>query len=72
MGLYDHFKMDDEFIQYLTEDFDRLKKREESWYIWLKNSTLFDKLRSYSRFQELLAKHRKLYEENLNKYKDIL
>ena len=72
MRLYDHFKMNDEFIQYLTEDFDRLKKREESWYIWLKNSTLFDKLRSNSRFQELLEKHRKLYEENLKKYKDIL
>jgi tetratricopeptide (TPR) repeat protein len=71
MRLYDHFGMYDEFIQYLHEDFERLEKLEESWYLWLKNATLFDALRPYPRFQEILEKHKQLYEENLKKYKDI-
>jgi serine/threonine protein kinase len=71
MRFYDHFGMDDEFIQYLQEDFERLKKEEQSWYLWLKNATLFDNLRTYPRFQEILEKHKQLYENNLRKYKDI-
>jgi tetratricopeptide (TPR) repeat protein len=71
MRLYDHFGMNEEFIQYLQEDFERLKKREESWYLWLKNATLFDKLRKYPRFQEILEKHQQLYEANLQKYGDL-
>jgi serine/threonine protein kinase len=71
MRLYDHFGMNDEFIQYLQEDFERLKKREESWYLWLKNAALFDNLRSDPHFQEILEKHKQLYEANLKKYGDL-
>jgi tetratricopeptide (TPR) repeat protein len=71
MRLYDHFKMNDEFIQYLREYFERIKKREISLYLWLKSAALFDNLRSDRRFQEILTKHKELYEENLRKYGDI-
>jgi serine/threonine protein kinase/tetratricopeptide (TPR) repeat protein len=71
MRLYDHFKMNDEFIQFLQEDFARRKKIEQSWYLWLKSAALFDNLRSDSRFQDLLEKHKQLYEANSKKYKDI-
>jgi serine/threonine protein kinase/tetratricopeptide (TPR) repeat protein len=71
MRLYDHFGMYNDFIKYLHEDFARLEKLEESWYLWLKNATLFDALRPYPGFQEILEKHKQLYEENLKKYKDI-
>ncbi len=71
MRFYNQFGMYDEFIQYLEEDFGWLKKREESFYLWLKNAALYDNLRPYPRFQQLLEKHKQLYEENLRKYKDI-
>jgi serine/threonine protein kinase/Tfp pilus assembly protein PilF len=72
MRLYDHFGMHEEFIRYLEEDFERIKKRDElSFYLWLKNATLYDNLRAYPRFQQLLEKHKQLYELNLKKYKDI-
>jgi hypothetical protein len=64
--------MHEEFIRYLEEDFERIKKRDElSFYLWLKNATLYDNLRAYPRFQQLLEKHKQLYELNLKKYKDI-
>ena len=71
MRLYNHFGMYDEFIQYLNVDFARCKKIEQSWYLFLKNHSLFDHLRSDPRFQEVLEKHKQLYEENVKKYKDI-
>jgi hypothetical protein len=40
-------------------------------YIYLKNHPFYDKVRSDPRFQEILAKHNKIYEENLEKYGDI-
>jgi TolB-like protein len=54
-----------------SEDFERKKKLEESWYLRLKNHQLYDFLRSDPRFQEILSKHKELYEENLRKYGDI-
>jgi hypothetical protein len=57
MRLYNHFGIYNEFIQYLQEDFERIKRTEDSWYLWLKYGSLFDNLRPYSRFQEILEKH---------------
>jgi hypothetical protein len=71
MRLYNHFGMYEEFIQYLIDDFERVEKLEESWYLWLKMDPLFDNLRAYPRFQQVLEKHKHLYEENLSKYMDI-
>jgi tetratricopeptide (TPR) repeat protein len=64
-------KMNEESIQYLNEDFERKKKLEKSWYLRLNNHILYDFLRPDPRFQEILAKHKELYEENLAKYGDI-
>jgi tetratricopeptide (TPR) repeat protein len=69
--LYLIFKMKEEAIQYLDEDFNRRKKRESPWYPFLKNMSVYDFLRSDPRFQEILAKHKEIYEENLSKYGDI-
>ncbi|MCK4560496.1 MAG: protein kinase [Calditrichia bacterium] len=69
--LYLLLKMREEVIQYLNEDFEILKKSEGSRYLWLKNQPLCDFLRSDPRFQEILATHKEIYEENLAKYGDI-
>jgi tetratricopeptide (TPR) repeat protein len=44
---------------------------KRSRYFSLKNHLIFDHLRDDPRFQEILAKHKELYEENLAKYGDI-
>ncbi len=71
LRIYLLLKMNEESIQYLNEDFERKKKLEESWYLRLKNHQLYDFLHPDLRFQEILAKHKELYEENLEKYGDI-
>jgi len=45
--------------------------QKSSLYYYLKNHPFYDNLRSDPRFQKILAKHKKLYEENLEKYGDI-
>jgi len=69
--LYLFLKMQDEVIQYLNEDFERCKNSQESWYPRLINFPLYEFLQSESRFQEIVVKHRKLYDENIRKYGDI-
>jgi tetratricopeptide (TPR) repeat protein len=65
------FNMVDEAIDYLYKDFENHKNSEYSIYFQLKNSKMYDFLRSDPRFQEILAKHKEIYEENLEKYGDI-
>jgi tetratricopeptide (TPR) repeat protein len=64
-------KKKEEVIKYLNEDFERVKKSQNSWYHWFKNHPAYEYLHSDPRFQEILAKHKELYEENLRKYGDI-
>jgi adenylate cyclase len=71
LRIYLILHMKDEVILYLNEDFERLKQSQRSQYHWLINDPRYDFLRSDSRFQEILAKHKELYEENLRKYGDI-
>jgi tetratricopeptide (TPR) repeat protein len=47
------------------------QETNRSYYLALKNLLIFDFLRYDPRFQEILAKHKELYEENLAKYGDI-
>jgi hypothetical protein len=44
---------------------------EENWslYLMLKNDPIYDNIRSDLRFKSVLAKHKKLDEENRSKYK---
>jgi hypothetical protein len=63
--------MKDEAINPLIKASDRKTIRDNSWYFILKTLSNFDNLRSDPRFQEILANHKKLYEENLKKYGDI-
>jgi non-specific serine/threonine protein kinase len=70
-SLHLFLKMKEEVIQYLNEDFERIKQSQGSYYLWFINYPPYDFLRADPRFQEILAKHKKLYEENLAKYGDI-
>jgi len=61
----------EEVIQYLNEDLNRIRKYQTTEYIEFKNKSTYDFIRPDPRFQKILAKHKKLYEENLAKYGDI-
>jgi hypothetical protein len=63
--------MKDEVILYLNEDFERINNAQWSWYLLFMNHQQYKFLHSDPRFQEILAKHKELYEENLRKYGDI-
>jgi serine/threonine protein kinase/Tfp pilus assembly protein PilF len=63
--------MNKEFFQKFTEVSEELLKSESSWYLFLNMHPFLDNIRSDPRFQEILAKHKELYEENLAKYGDI-
>jgi TolB-like protein/Tfp pilus assembly protein PilF len=69
--IYRLLEMSDESIEYLKEDFDRVKNVKSTWYLGLKYFPIYDFLRDDPRFQEILAKHKEIYEENLAKYGDI-
>jgi serine/threonine protein kinase len=48
----------------------RLRQISSRYYI-LKNNVFYNNLRSDPRFKEILAKHKEIYEENLENYGDI-
>jgi serine/threonine protein kinase len=58
-------------LEFLTNNFNRVKRLEDSWYLFMKNMPVYDFLRTDPRFQDILAKHKEIYEENLEKYPDI-
>ena len=63
--------MKNEFFQKFAENSEELLKSEASWYLFFKIHPFFRDVRDNPRFQEILAKHKELYEENLRKYGDI-
>jgi TolB-like protein/Tfp pilus assembly protein PilF len=63
--------MKDEAISLLYKYYEQNKESKRSWYLYYKYNPFYDNLRSDPRFQEILAKSKKLYEENLAKYGDI-
>jgi tetratricopeptide (TPR) repeat protein len=77
MSAFDKFRlhlflsMRDEVITYLHEDFERVKNTQESWYLYFMNYPQYKFLHSDPIFQNILAKHKELYEENLRKYCDL-
>jgi serine/threonine protein kinase/Tfp pilus assembly protein PilF len=64
-------KMKDESIDYLNENLEHVKENQESWYEDLIYRPEYEFLRSDPRFQDIVSKHKKIYEENLKKYGDL-
>ena len=71
LRIYQILKMKEELIRYLDRDFERIRQSKRSWYLQFTYYPLYEFLRSDPRFQEILAKHKEIYEENLEKYGDI-
>ena len=69
--LYSLLGLKNEAINVLYERIEIYKKKQSTAYLFLKNLSLFENLRSDPRFQEILDIHKKIYEENLRKYGDI-
>ena len=69
--LYLFLQMTEEVLQFLNEDFERIKNTQGSWYLWFINYPPYKFLHSDPRFQEILVKHKEIYEQNLEKYGDI-
>jgi Tfp pilus assembly protein PilF len=67
-NLYLFLKMKEEAIQSSMEYAEKQKKIGKSIYLYYQNFPGFDFLRTDTRFQRILAEHKKLYEENLRKY----
>lgn len=63
-----YLKMDEEAIQHLKNSSKQLKQSKRSEYLYLKNHPIYDFLRSDLRFQEIMIKHKEVYDENLRKY----
>ena len=63
--------MKEEAVSILIERCERQFKMRFSMYYTLKTNPCYANIRDDLRFQEILTKHKKLYEENLQKYGDI-
>jgi serine/threonine protein kinase len=69
--LFSLLDMKDEAIKELSDWNSKRLRQKSSRYYFLKFQPLYDNVRFTPRFQEILAKHKELYEENLRKYGDI-
>ena len=69
--IYAVLGMKDEAINDMNEWNNRWSKIERSRYIAFKISPFIDNLRTDPRFQEIMVKHKKLYDENLRRYGDL-
>lgn len=69
--LYLFLEKHEETLQNLESVTNEVESMTISLYLIFKNNPQYDFLRSDSRFQEILARHRKIYEENLRKYGNI-
>ena len=70
-SLFTLFDSTEAAINLLEEVSKKYKRWESSLYLAILNDPSFANIRSDPRFQEILAKHKELYEENLAKYGDI-
>ena len=71
LHVYTQLNMKNEAIQILQNRIELNKKTKSSNFLFLKNSAIYDNLRSDPRFQKILEEHKKIYEKNLEKYGDI-
>ena len=63
-----YLKMDEEAIRDLKNSSKQINQSKRSNYLYLKNHPIYDFLRSDPRFQEIMIKHKEVYDENLRKY----
>jgi tetratricopeptide (TPR) repeat protein len=66
--VYSLLGMKDEAIKYIDDEIKKGKEHFQYSYIPLANSALYDNLRDDKRFQEIVKKQKKKYEERLKKY----
>jgi serine/threonine protein kinase/Tfp pilus assembly protein PilF len=66
--IYHLLNMHEEFFRTLEKTTEIDIKNLKSRYLSLENSALFANYKGDSRFQKILAKHKKMYEENIKKY----
>jgi tetratricopeptide (TPR) repeat protein len=66
--VYSLLKMKDEAIKYIDDEIKKDKEHYQYSYLPLANSALYDNLRDDERFQEIVKKQKKKYEERLKKY----
>jgi TolB-like protein/Tfp pilus assembly protein PilF len=69
--VYNLLGMDEDLFRVLNKGYQEAYERKRSSYLGLKNNPLYKSLQSDPRFQEILAKHKEIYEENLKKYGNI-
>jgi len=69
--VYYIFKMVDEAIAFMHKNLEQSKEWEYSMYLEMTNSHLYDFLRSDTRFKDIVDEHKKIYDENMEKYGDI-
>jgi len=62
--------MREKALEYLKKESDVFLRWGYSIYLWLLNDPIYNDLRDDPRFQEIFARHKILYDENLEKYKD--
>jgi serine/threonine protein kinase len=61
----------DKTLNILEKATEIYQEKNRSYYLLLTNLSIFDHLRTDSRFQKILAKHKDIYEKNLEKYGDL-
>jgi non-specific serine/threonine protein kinase len=71
MQVFSLLGMKDEAVQFMENTLDRDKKSETSYYLLYKTNPCYDKLRDDPRFDEMLEKHKQVYEEIVKKYGDL-
>jgi serine/threonine protein kinase/TolB-like protein len=69
--LYSLLGMKDEAMSMVPQWSENRLRQKSSRYYFLKNHPFYNNIRSGPRFQEILAEHKKIYEENLTNYGDI-
>jgi len=71
MFLFSLLDFKDESINEIQQMSEYYQKHEKSLYLTLLYNPYLENMRSHPRFADILALHKKLYEENLAKYGDI-
>lgn len=69
--IYNLLGMDEDLFRALNKEYQEAYEWKRSSYLELKNNPHYRNLQNDPRFQEILLKHKAIYEENLRKYGDV-